>query len=335
MSARVSVIPGQPLLAIDGVPTYLHGANYAWKNYGEFGEVAAWGGANRVANHTFEIEADFQQLARHGVTTVRWFLFTDGRNGIRFDSASGLPTGLTDGVFEDMDLALAIARAQGIRVVFPVLDFSIQKADAHPQVVRTDSGRKAFIENVLSPVLARYAREDSILAWEVMNEPEYVISGFLESPYVKIPFEDFALFTRMFANAVHQFTDALVTLGGADPRYISTWDRADLGIDFNQVHGYYDKGKRDPLQDLFGKTAVSYRTRRPLIIGEVPGKNDTHIPPVGLGAWLDFGLESGYAGVWPWAFTYGGPEDRHSPYDAAAMVEFAHRHPNFSNPAIG
>ena len=131
MSARVSVIPGQPLLAIDGVPTY-------------------------------------------------------GRSGIRFDSASGLPTGLTGGVLEDVDLALAIARAQAIRVVFPVLDFSIQKSDAHPQVVRTDSGRKAVKENVLSPVLARYAREDSILAWEVMNEPEYVTSDFLESPYVTL-----------------------------------------------------------------------------------------------------------------------------------------------------
>ena len=335
MSARVTVIPGQPLLAIGGVPTYLHGANYAWKNYGEFGEVAAWGGANRVANHLAEIEADFQQLAGQGITAVRWFLFTDGRNGIRCNPVNGLPTGLADGVFEDIDAALRIARAHGIRVVFPALDFSVLKPDAHPQILNTPAGQEAFLKNVMAPVLERYAQEDSILAWEVMNEPEWVSSDFLESPCLKISFEEFVYFTQMFAGAVHQSTDALVTIGGADPRYITTWDSIDAGIDFCQVHCYYDKNKGDPLQDLFGRTAVSYEMQRPLILGEVPGKNDTHLPPVELGAWLDFGIENGYAGVWPWAFTYGGPDDRHSPYDAAAMFEFANRHPEFSNPAIG
>jgi hypothetical protein len=340
MSAKVTTVPGQSLLAVDGVPTYLHGANYAWNNYAEFGEVATWQnpGANRVFNHQPKIETDFQQLAGQGLTAVRWFLFTDGRNGIQFDPTTKLPTGLTPGVLEDMDTALAIARTHGIRVIFSVLDFMVMRKDstqgtrAHPEIL-TASGQQAFLQNVLGPVLAHYAHEDSILAWEVMNEPEWVISEFLNSTaqFVTLPFQNFAEFTKSFANAVHQSTDALVTVGGADPRYISEWDKIDLGLDFCQVHCYYNPQIHDPGQDLYGKTAASYRVQHPLLIGEVPGKNDPHIPSIDLGSWLNFAFGNGYAGLWPWALTVdGGP---YTPYDSASMLTFARQHPEVSNPA--
>jgi hypothetical protein len=186
MSANVTVVLGKPLLAVNGVQTYLNGANYPWKNYADFGEIASQSnrGSDRVVNCQREIDGDFQRFAAQGLTAVRWFLFTDGRNGIQFDPVNKLPTGLAPGVLQDMDIALAIARAHGIRIIFSVLNYAVMAMkpnagqESHPEILISASGRQAFLRNIFAPMLAHYAHEDSILAWEVMNEPEFVISDF-------------------------------------------------------------------------------------------------------------------------------------------------------------
>jgi hypothetical protein len=187
VSARVRTVPGEPLLVVDGRPQYLAGANYAWHRYGEFGE-SLWGGVNRVVLHAPAIDADLAAMRGHGARAVRWFLFTDGRSGIRFSADSGLPTGLADGTIEDIAAA-----------------------------------------------------------------------------------------------------------GSGDV-------------------------------DLFGIPASGLDADRPILIGEVPGRNDPHPLHPALEDWLSFGLTGGYAGVWPWAFT-AGPGDRCAPYDGARMKAFYERDP--------
>jgi len=75
------------------------GLNYPWSllggksNYGcDFG-VNVWGGHAGVTSHANEVRADFDALATIGVEVVRWFVFTDGRGGVRWDPAQGLTEG--------------------------------------------------------------------------------------------------------------------------------------------------------------------------------------------------------------------------------------------------
>jgi hypothetical protein len=50
-----------------------------------------------------------------------------------------------------------------------------------------------------------------------------------------------ANFVREFGNAVHENTNAPVTLGGADPFYMRNWADAKVGIDIYQAHSYPKK----------------------------------------------------------------------------------------------
>src|SRR5688500_2891984 len=91
----------------DSPPPFLLGANLPWVHYGiDFG-ANAWRPEGGMAqqDERAQIELTFAGLAASGVQCVRWFLFCDGRAGIRF-SDGGRPIGLDDFVFRDVDAAL-------------------------------------------------------------------------------------------------------------------------------------------------------------------------------------------------------------------------------------
>src|SRR3954453_20719570 len=89
-------------------PMFLPGINYPWTmfdgrpNYGcDFGRNI-WGSQAGVTAHIDEVRADFEAMAAIGVEVVRWFLFTDGRGGVRW-TADGQVDGFADRTIEDLD----------------------------------------------------------------------------------------------------------------------------------------------------------------------------------------------------------------------------------------
>jgi hypothetical protein len=98
---------------------FVVGANLPWIRYGcDFG-ANAWHPRGGVADGpmTRETRDVLSRLASDGISTVRWFLFCDGRAGIRFD-AEGEARGLDDHVLPDLDAALALASHAGIGLIF-------------------------------------------------------------------------------------------------------------------------------------------------------------------------------------------------------------------------
>ncbi len=114
-----------PLLNVMGVPLpFLEGVNLPWLRYGgDFG-ANAWNPAGGMAltGKQDELRRHFRELHERGIHLVRWFLFCDGRAGIRFTPA-GTPAGPDDRLFADIDAALEIAAAEGMKVIFVLLDF--------------------------------------------------------------------------------------------------------------------------------------------------------------------------------------------------------------------
>jgi hypothetical protein len=319
VSARVRVVPAQPLFEIDGTPRFLPGANYAWHRYGEFGE-SVWGAVNRVARHAAEIDRDLAAMRGQGARAVRWFLFTDGRSGITFNEDTGLPAGLAEGAIDDLAAALAILDRHGLLVLFSLLDYLAASGRARP-VLNAGNGGRAFVDAVLAPVFDAFGRHDAVLGWEVMNEPDWIVAELNPMPGLSqpVPWRDFADFVRLVADAIHRRTNALATVGGARAGNLARWTDGTLGLDFVELHLYYSAGSGD--LDIFGLPASGLAVDRPILIGEIPGRNDPHPLQPTLENWLSFGLAGGYAGVWPWAYT-SGPGDRHAPYDGARMKAF-------------
>jgi hypothetical protein len=304
-------------------------------------------------------------MAALGFTVVRWFVFCDGRAGILYDDR-GLPLGPDAHLFDDMDAALEIAQGVGIRLVLVALDHrwmfeGVRETIADPvsgvvlqarlpegraRVLLTDAGHDALFDRVFVPVLHRYgpfgARADlanQVVAWELMNEPDWVVEEWERdlSRHVArpLPFETLARLVGRFSDAVHEHTRALVTLGGGRARNLWAWDDDQLGLDVLQVHQYPDVQRPDRDDDLFGVPAEALAVSRAVILGEFPGNGPGQHPegaappPITLGEYLEFSLGAGYAGAWPWSFS---GTDGYGRLPVAPLQEFARAHPNLVNP---
>jgi hypothetical protein len=352
------------------VRPFWHGCNYPWSSDGttafyglDFG-ANVWGTHVGVSTRRAAVASDFARMARLGFTATRWFLFCDGRGGIYFDER-GYPAGLDRHVFEDLDAALEIASAEGIRVAFVMLDhrwmyagitgavvdpvtgerWRVELPEGHAHVLLEPEGREAILAEVFEPVVSRYApggeREDlagAVLAWEWMNEPDFVVDEWEVDVSRQVarplPFAVVAECVTRFNDLVHTRSSALTTVGGARVRNLWAWQDAGLGIDVLQVHSYPDT--RYPARDAdpFGTPANALAGTRPLLLGEFPGNGPERHPPrssppaTTLADYLHFAVQAGYAGAWPWSFS---GTDHYGPLPEEPLRWFAEAHPELVN----
>lgn len=335
---------------------FWHGCNYPWSTDGsvvyyglDFG-ANVWGSHLGVSTRRAAVARDFDAMAALGFTVVRWFVFADGRSGLVYDER-GIPESLDPHVFGDLDAALDIARGAGIRLVLVLLDHrwmfeGVRETIADPatdvllearlphgraHVLRSREGRAALVERVVDPLVRRYGRgghrEDlgpAILAWELMNEPDFVIEEWERdvSPHVPrpLPFEAMSDMVTRLSDLVHGSSSALTTIAAARLRNLWAWDDQALGLDFLQIHSYPDARhpERDP--DISDMAASRLGVSRPIVIGEFPGTLD---------AYLRFAVGAGYAGAWPWSFS---GTDAYGRLPVEPLRQFAARHPELVNP---
>ena len=273
-------------------PPFLIGANLPWVHYGiDFG-ANAWRPDGGIAqpDERAQLEVVFAALAASEVRYVRWFLFCDGRAGIRF-SAAGRPLGLDDFVFRDVDTALEIAGRHGIRIMFVLLDFLwCDSASATRGVqmcgrahVLADAGsREALLDLVLRPLLEKYGDEPTILAWDIINEPEWIKT---------VDAVDIQAWLSDSVALIHSATHHPVTVGSAGARWRARY--ADLDLDFYQVH-WYDSLKPQPSLE----TPVSeLGFDRPVLLGEFPTRGSKRMPDDIVAA----ARAAGYAGAFYWS----------------------------------
>jgi len=273
-------------------PPFVIGANLPWVHYGiDFG-ANAWRpeGGISLPREREHLESTFARLAASGVQSARWFLFCDGRAGIRF-SEGGCPTGLDDFVVRDVDAALAAAGRHGIRIMFVLLDFlwcdaarairGVQMG-GRAHVLGRAAHREALLDLAFRPLLERYGREPAIFAWDIINEPEWIKT--LEPATI-------GAFLSETVSLVRSTTTHLVTVGSAGVRWRDRYTA--LGLDFYQVH-WYDTLKHQPSLD----TPVSHLGfDRPVLLGEFPTKGSRRTPENIMAA----ARAAGYSGAFYWS----------------------------------
>ena len=309
----------------------LFGVNYPWSVldgkplYGcDFG-MNIWGNHAGVTTHREDVARDFGVMAASGIEVVRWFVFTDGRGGLRWD-ADGHLAAIAEGFFDDMDGALEIARSAGIRLCLVLFDFSWMRRTEHhdgdgrrvfttqPQLLKTDSGVGRVLESIVDPLLDRYGRHDAIHSFDVMNEPDWVTKGLAfhwrhaatVSPFT-VP--ELRRFVRAITDRIHDRSRILTTVGGAKVRHAAEWDRAEYGLDFIQLHSYPDVHHPHRDDTLFGRRADALGVSKPVLIGEFPANG-------GVADYLALARDGGYLGAWPWSFK---GVDECGPVDADAL----------------
>ena len=352
--------------------TYLHGCNYPWSTDGEtvfygmdFG-ANVWGSHLGVSTRRDAVSRDFAAMASLGFTCTRWFLFADGRAGIVYDDR-GLPSGPDPHLFADIDAALEIARDEGVRVDFVLLDHrwmfaGVRETLADPvtgglletrlpagraRVLSTASGRDALMTSVIEPLVQRYGhageRADlasAVLAYEFMNEPDFVIEEWERdvSAHVPrpLPFEVVAGLVSRLSTLVHQHSAAFTTLGCARAHNLWAWEDPALGLDVLQVHSYPDTKHPEREEDLFGMPPSALGVRKPVVLGEFPANGPEQHPggasppDTTLDQYLEFAVRAGYAGAWPWSFS---GTDAYGRIPFEPLRRFASHHPDLVHPA--
>lgn len=280
-------------------PPFVTGANLPWVHYGiDFG-ANAWrpeGGlaqtfrrAGRFGDPS-QLDVEFERLAAAGIQALRWFLFCDGRAGIRFSSA-GHPQGLDEFVFRDIDAALAAAQRYGLRIMFVMLDFHWCKParilkgvqlGGRSHVLQDGEAREALADRVFRPVLERYGREPSIFAWDIINEPEWI--GTLTR-------EEVRAFLSATISLVRSCTAQPITVGSAGARWRDFYSGLDL--DFHQVH-WYDSLRHQPPLDT---PVTELGFDKPVMLGEFPTRGSQRTST----EILETVRHAGYAGAFYWS----------------------------------
>ena len=283
------------------------GANLPWITYGgDFG-ANAWRpqgglGAQGVSLDAF---ASLTELRALGVETIRWFMFCDGRAGIRFGD-DGSPLGLDEHVLHDLGTALQLASAADVRIVFTLFDFlfcaprsHVAGVDTggHAEVVSDPRKREALLKHVVTPVLEALANHPAIEAWDIINEPEWVAD---------VRPSSMTDFIGQASAVVHATASQPVTVGLASARGLDLVRGA--GLDFYQVH-WYDKHEREaPLR----RDVLEMTLDRPVVLGEFPTRGSRFTTD----EILRISSQAGYSGAWFWSIN---GEDEAS--DGEAAVE--------------
>ena len=351
--------------------TFWHGCNYPWSTDGDtvyygldFG-ANVWGSHLGVSTRRGAVERDFDGMAALGFTVARWFVFGDGRAGIVYDE-TGFPAGIDPHSFRDLDAGLEIARAAGIRIQLVLLDHrwmfeGVRDTIADPatgallearlphgraRVLHAAEGRRALFDHVFEPIVRRYgprgARADlssSIFAFELMNEPDFVVEQWeldLSSHVAQpLPFALLAELVARLSELVHAHGSAMATIGCARSHNLWAWNDPALGLDLLQVHSYPDEKHPERDVDLFGMSAASLRVSRPVVLAEFPGNGpeqhpaNASPPSTTLEQYLEFAVTSGYAGAWPWSFS---GTDAYGRLPLEPLRRFAAAHPDLVNP---
>jgi len=298
--SRDQQVPKPPLFRPNS--QFAIGVNYPWRSYGgDFG-ATVWGAHNGIstATATAEVDADFQHISALGLKVVRWFVFCDGRGGLTF-AKDGQVSGIDRYVINDMHSALELAHKHNIRVIFVLLDFNFAQKSVwasgaqvggHRKVIENVAYTQSFQELALAPLLSAFGQSEDIAAWEIINEPEWVMTAYPFWQIKKIDEKKMQAFVLTTALFIKARAKQPVTVGSASREGLQYWQNS--ALDFLQFHSYPNLERKNPLDTLVSDLGLSV----PVILGEFPSQNTDK----DTGQYFDLMYKNGYLGALVWSY---------------------------------
>jgi len=296
----------QPATYLDG-SQFTIGVNYPRGPNCGFG-ANSWGHYGPSAPEcSAKIETDFAQLEALDVRVIRWWLFADFRSGLKLDQKSNV-IGVDDYVFPDIDNAVRIADKHNIKIIFVLSDFMLfdkpQMASGVQMFGRRDLivnpiKRQQLLDNVYKPVFERYGHNSAIIAWDVINEPEWAMYVHTGEWIVhdRINHRIMQAYVTETVDYIHRYTEQWATVGSAKRGLLRFWRHCNL--DVYQFHYYY-KMERQYRLDY---PAAKLKLDRPVFVGEFPSANGHR----SVDEYLTIIRRNGYAGAFPWSMNASDP----------------------------
>ncbi len=309
-------------ITYNGKNYYINGINVPWNAFGtDMGTHYQWGA---LYNPSF-FSKFFSECKDYGVNCVRLWVHCDGRSSPEF-AADGSVSGLDSNFISDFDDILRIARENNVMVMPCLWSFDMTKdftsnagqyAGLHADLIKDTSKTRSYINNALIPMVKRFADACNLFAWEIINEPEWSISGPGTTTQL-VSAQEMVRFCAMIAEAIHANSDKMVTVGSAslkwnslrqppaeahywsDSAFKSVWNKPGAYLDFYQIH-YYDwmynpDWGYDPFQT--NKMPSYWKLDKPTIIGETPATAGKYT----VRQMVENAFSNGYAGIMFWSY---------------------------------
>ena len=314
-------------LLYNGKKIFFSGTNLAWSDYNsDVGDAPLNENAWRKA---------VEGTRAAGGNSIRWWLFNNMSQSPTIDQTTHLVTGPKENTIANMKKALDIAEEYGVMVSMCLFSHNLmepnqwglysEKLDITAnELLFEDDGTKAFIDNVLVPVVKAIGNHNALMSWEVFNEPEGMTSECSGWTTKKMALSKIQKFTNKVAAAIHtENPELLVSTGSVNIQYQKYWNDAALieaggeakgTLDFFQTHyyPYYQNDAVSPFVNTAAQMASTYGyDSKPMIIGEFPAsgwKGDTYTTSMAAKTQISTeecyrkAFDGGYAGALAWQY---------------------------------
>ncbi len=309
-------------IPFNGKNYYINGINVPWNAFGsDAGVHYQWGALYERSFFT----TLFEQCKLYGVNCVRLWIHCDGRTSPEFDD-NGSVTGLDTNFLSNLEEIFSIGAQNNVMVMPCLWSFDMTKdftgsagkyAGLHADLIKDSSKTASYITNALIPMVKKFANTCNLLAWEIINEPEWSISG-PGTTVQLVSAKEMLRFCGMISEAIHANSSKMVTVGSAclkwhstkigpaevhywnDSSFAAAYNKPGAKLDFYQIH-YYDwmynpDWGYDPFQAT--KTPSYWKLDKPTLIGENPGVAGKYT----LKEMIENAYTNGYAGIMPWSY---------------------------------
>ncbi|MBX9853461.1 MAG: cellulase family glycosylhydrolase [Cytophagaceae bacterium] len=302
---------------------FINGMNVAWADFGkDF--------AGPSINTAFWNTA-FTDMSANGVNCIRvWIHGT--KQGDPVFTGSYTVTGPDPDLFNNLDAFFTLAESYDLMVIPVLVDGADignnSSGSSHwnfKKMMEDTIKVRTYINNVLTPMVNRYRNRCNILAWDIINEPEYAVER------GQMVMKEAKLMVAMCAEAIHRVQpDIMVTVGAKTLQYNSDvwrtpksesnwWKDASLQavgvypghplayLDFYSPHYYNWMNNTGSNEDWspYKYNAASWGLDKPCIIGETSDDQS------GASVWndaqqLNLSFSNGYAGIMYWSYNQSG-----------------------------
>ncbi|MBR2272217.1 MAG: cellulase family glycosylhydrolase [Fibrobacter sp.] len=315
-------------LLYNGKKIFFSGTNLAWSDYNsDVGDAPLNENAWRKA---------VEGTRAAGGNAIRWWLFNNMSQSPEIDQSTHLVSGLKENTIANMEKALDIAEEYGVMVSMCLFSHNLMEpnqwglyADDKLDITANENlfeeaGTKAFIDNVLNPVVKAIGNHKALMTWEVFNEPEGMTSECSGWTKKKMSLAKIQKFTNKVAAAIHTANpELLVSTGSVNIKYQKYWNDAALveaggeakgTLDFFQTHyyPYYQDNSVSPFVNTAAQMASTYGyDSKPMIIGEFPAsgwKGETYRSSFAAKTEISTeecyrkAFDGGYAGALAWQY---------------------------------
>ena len=314
-------------LLYNGKKIFFSGTNLAWSDYNS--DV----GASPLNENAWRKAVEGTRAA--GGNAIRWWLFNNMSQSPEIDQTTHLVSGLKENTINNMKKALDIAEEYGVMVSMCLFSHNLmepnqwglydEKLDITAnELLFEEAGTKAFIDNVLIPVVKAIGNHNALMTWEVFNEPEGMTSECSGWTTKKMALSKIQVFTNKVAAAIHTTNpELLVSTGSVNIQYQKYWNDAALvaaggeangTLDFFQTHyyPYYQNDAVSPFINTAAQMASKYGyDSKPMIVGEFPAsgwKGDTYTASMAAKTQISTeecyrkAFDGGYAGALAWQY---------------------------------